>query len=87
MKYWLLKWKIHRDETFLLEKAFLKAKSEGIEINIGAEYIYTPQEKKGRIYLPPAEVGVDGRNLLAFIVDDYPEVATRWLNNRKKLYG
>jgi len=56
----------------LLEKAFLKAKSEGIEINVGTEYICMPQEKKGRIYLPPAEGGV---------------VATRWFNNSKKLYG
>jgi hypothetical protein len=87
LKYWLLKWQIHRDETFLLEKAFLKAKSEGIEINIGAEYICTLQEKKGRIYLPPAEGGVDVKNLLALIVDDYPEVITRWFNNGKKLYG
>jgi hypothetical protein len=42
LKYWLLNWKIHRDETFLLEKAILKAISEGIEINVGTEYICMP---------------------------------------------
>ena len=65
----------------------MKAISEGIEINVGTEYICMPQEKKGRIYLPPAEGGVDLKNLLALIVDDYPEVIIRWFNNSEKLYG
>jgi hypothetical protein len=87
LKYWLLKWEIHRDETFLLEKAILKAKSKGLEINVGTQFICTLEETKGRIYLPPAEGGVDLKNLLALIVDDYPEVIIRWFNNSEKLYG
>ena len=82
-QYWLLKWQIHRDYIFLLEKAFLKAKSEGLEINLGTQYICKLEEKKGRIYLPPAGDGVDVRNLLAFVIDDYPKVGKRWLDNRK----
>ena len=84
-KYWLLKWQIHRDEKFLLEKAFLKAKSEGLEINVGTRFICVPKEKKGRIYLPPAGDGVDVRNLLAFVIDDYPRVGKRYIENRKIL--
>ena len=82
-RYWFLKWQIHRDHKFLLEKAFLKAKSEGLEINVGTRFICVPEEKKDRIYLPPAGDGVDVRNLLAFAIDDYPKVGKRWLDNRK----
>ncbi len=38
-KYWLLKWQVHRDYNFLVEKSFLKAKSEGLEINVGTQFI------------------------------------------------
>jgi len=86
-KYWLLKWQVHKDESFLLEKAFIKAKSEGLEINIGAKIIYTLEEKKGRIYLPPKGDGVDISKLLELIVDDYPEVIIRWHENEEELYG
>ena len=82
-RYWLLKWQIRRDYKFLLEKAFLKAKSQGLEINIGTEYICTLEEKKGRIYLPPSGDGVDLTNLLMLIIDDYPEVFERWFDNHK----
>ena len=71
----------------MLEKAFLEAKSEGLEINIGAKYICTLEEKKGRIYLPPKGDGVDISKLLELIVDDYPEVVIRWHENEEKLYG
>ena len=86
-KYWLLKWQVHKDESFLLKKAFLKAKSEGLEINIGAKYICTLEEKKGRIYLPPKGDGINIKNLLMLIVDDYPEVIIRWHENEEELYG
>ena len=86
-RHWLLKQQIHRDYKFLLEKAFLEAKSEGLEINIGAKYICTLEEKKGRIYLPPKGDGVDISKLLELIVDDYPEVVIRWHENEEKLYG
>lgn len=50
-KHWLLKWQIHKDHKFLLEKAFLKAESEGIEINVGTEFICTLEELvKGSIF-------------------------------------
>ena len=86
-KYWLLKWQVHRDYNFLLEKAFLKAKSERLEINVGTEFICTLEETKGRIYLPPKGDGVDISKLLVLIVDDYPEVIIRWHENEGKLCG
>ena len=88
-KYWLLKWQIHRDHNFLLEKAFLKAKSEGLEINMGTQYICTLQKEdvKGRLYLPPAGDGVDITDLLQLIVEDYPEVIIRYFDNLKAVSG
>jgi len=80
-KYWLLKWQIHKDHSFLLEKAFLKAKSEGIEINVSTEFICTLEESSGRIYLPPLDDGVDITPLLKLIVEDYPEVIVRYYDN------
>ena len=82
-KYWLLKWQIHEDYKFLLEKAFMKAKSEELEINVGTEFICTLEESSGRIYLPPLGDGVDITNLLQLIVDDYPEIIVRYFDNLK----
>ncbi len=81
LKYLLLKWQIHKDHKFLLEKAFLKAKSEGIEINVGTEFICTLEETSGRIYLPPLGDGVNITPLLQLIVKDYPEIIVRYFDN------
>ena len=59
----------------------MKAKSEGFEINIGTKYVCTLGEKKGRIYLPPLGDGVDITNLLMLIVEDYPGVFERYIDN------
>ena len=80
-QYWLLKWQIHRDYSFLLEKALLKAKSQGLEINLGTQYICTLEDHKGRIYLPPLGDGVDVTNLLLLILDDYSEILERYFDN------
>ncbi len=65
----------------MLQKAFLKAKSEGLEINVGTRFICSLEDKKGRIYLPPLGDGVDITGLLELILDDYPEVIIRYFDN------
>ena len=80
-RYWLMKWQIRRDDNFLLEKAFLKAKSQGLNINLGTRYICTLDDPGGTIYLPPVGDGVDITELLELIVEDYPEVIIRYFDN------
>ena len=82
-----LKWKINRDEKFLLSEGIRKAKEKGIELKIGEDYILVPKEKTGEIHIPYYEGGADTRDLIAFVADDYPGITRRYLDNRKKLTG
>lgn len=88
LRYLWTKWQIKRDEKFLLKQGLRKAMSNGLEINIGAGFISTPQnqEKTGRVYLQPCNGEcVDATKLAALAADDYPEIARRYLANRKRL--
>lgn len=80
-----LKWKIQRDEQFLINKGFRKAKESGLEVNIGGDYICISEKKGGRIYLPLFERGVDARELVELVADDYPKITKRYLTNKKRL--
>jgi len=85
LKRLYLKCTIKKDEKFLTLEGFRKAKRERLQINIGGKYIYNPENKEDRIYLPPAEKGVDSKNLIALVADDYPEITKRYFKNKKKL--
>jgi len=80
-----LRWKINKDEIFLITEGFKEAKRQNLEVNIGGEYISKSQVREGRIYLPPAKGGVDSRKLIALVADNFPEITKRYLNNKKKL--
>ena len=74
------------DEKFLLKKGIRKAKESGLEINLGTKEILSIEKnKKGRIYLPSVGEDVDAKSLMAFVADDYPDVAKRYIKNKKIL--
>ena len=82
-----LKYKTNKDENFLIAEGFRKARKQKLQVNIGGEYICEPEEKKGRIYLPPTKRGVDSTKLIALVADDFPDIIIRYIKNRKKLTG
>ena len=82
LKYLWIKYKVKKDQNFLLEQGMKKAHELGMEINLGTEELLIPQgEKKGRVYLPPAEGGLNISPLLALAAEDFPEIAMRHLEN------
>lgn len=80
-----LKWQVKKDENFLIEQGIKKAHKQRLEINFGTKYRFTLENKKGRIYLPPSENGIDVRDLVALVADDYPKITKRYISNREKL--
>ncbi len=84
--FWLKKM-IRLDQVFLISKAALKAVNQGMQVNFAGKHIFSPTgEKKGRIYLPPAEDGwVDQSRLLVMVRNDFPVRARRLLLNQNRL--
>lgn len=82
-----LKWKVKRDERFLLQEGLRAAHESGLEVNVATEYIIDPKEKKGSLYLPPEDHqgNVDITPLIQLGARGHPKVARRWLENRKRL--
>lgn len=80
-----LKWEINRDEKFLISEGFRKAKKQELEVRIGDDYICIPDKKQGEIHLLSYEKGVDVREMVALVADDYPEITRRYLDNKEKL--
>jgi len=85
IKSFYLKWRVDKDEDFLIEQGIKKANKQRLEINFGTEYRFTLEDKKGRIYLPPSENGIDVRELVALVADDYPKITKRYISNKEKL--
>ncbi len=73
------------DERFLLKKGIERAREQRLEINLGGECTLTTDNNRGSINLPSHEGGVDVRELIALIADDYPKKTIRYLSNRKRL--
>lgn len=80
-----LKWQVKKDENFLIEQGIKKVCKQKLEINFGTEYRFNYGNKKARIYLPPSEKGIDVRDLVALVADDYPKITKRYISNREKL--
>lgn len=82
-----LRWKVRRDERFLLQEGLREAHASGLEINVATEYIIDPKEKKGGLYLPPEDNqgNVDITPLIQLGAKTHPKIARRWLENRKRL--
>lgn len=82
----IIKYKLSKDRKFLIRKGMEKSKKGGLELNIGAKEIFTPNEKRGRIYLPSTNRGdINIGELIKLIMYDYPEEAERYFENLKKL--
>jgi|AntAceMinimDraft_17_1070374.scaffolds.fasta_scaffold38969_3 hypothetical protein len=79
-----LKYKIRKDEKFLLKKGFEKTKERGLEIIVGNERLGL-ENPKGEIKLPTNNGRTDIRKIIALIADDYPEITKRYLSYTKKL--
>lgn len=81
-----LKWKVKRDREFLLREGLRRANEQGLEIQVADEYVIDPKEKRGAIYLPPEENRrVDVIPLIQLGAEEHPEIAGRWLKNRRRL--
>lgn len=81
-----LRYKVKRDQNFLLREGLRRANEQGLEIQVADEYVLDPKEKKGAVYLPPEENGrVDVVPLIQLGAEEHPEIARRWLENRRRL--
>ncbi len=85
VKYFFAKVMFKLDESFLLRQGVRVARERGLELNLGCQEILTPPDKKGRIYLPPVENGVDVSQLIALVADVYPDRTRRYLHNKRIL--
>jgi len=84
-----LRWRIRSDEIFLLKAAMLKARGEGLRLNLEGDEVLYPNGvdlTRGEIVLPrAADDSVEIGPLVAFVVDWHPKIARRWLENRERL--
>ena len=86
IKYLYLKWRINRDENFLLEEGIREAKKRKLEIDLGSEGTLSLDNAEGSIYLQDREDGkVNSTELVALGAQNHPKVADRYLANKKQL--
>lgn len=77
--------RLKRDKNFLIGEGLRKAREEGIEVRIGVGSPPASEENKKIIYLESYEKGVDVRELIALVADDFPDITRRYLSDRRKL--
>jgi hypothetical protein len=86
-KYFYLKWRVKKDQRFLLSEGLRKAAAQGLELHIGDnEYLNVEgKESSGQLRVREYEEGPDIREIIALVADDFPKVTRRYLDNREKL--
>jgi hypothetical protein len=83
-----LKYRIRKDERFLLAEGIREARRQKLEIDLESGERLTFDDAQGKIYLPAAKGGkIDVRSLIALVADNYPTITQRYLDNKKKLRG
>lgn len=79
-----IKREIKKDEDSLLEKGLKKVRENGLELCFCQNS--SCSECKGKeIHLPSYQGKIDLTNLVSIVVDNYPEIAERYLANKEKL--
>lgn len=81
LKHYYFKWKVDRDKSFLEKKGIEKAKENKLELNIGGELLKL-DKPKDKLEIPYFGNGVDTRELIALVADDYPKITKRYISNK-----
>lgn len=84
LRYFFLRYRKDRDEKFLLRESIRKAKEQKLELEIGKE-VLTLNNSRGILHLHENEDGIDVRNLMALVANDYPVIVRRYFDNIEKL--
>ena len=82
----LLKYKLSRDEKFLLTEGLRKAREQGLKIK-STELVLKPKTTRQKMHLYSRGGQTDVTPLIQLVAEDYPEVTRRYLSNREKLRG
>jgi len=85
LRYLLTRYLVKKDGDFLIKEGIRKALYQGLEVNIAGEIIRPREGKQGRMYIPPGEKGVDVTEFIKMAAEDYPSIARRYIENKRKL--
>lgn len=83
-----LKYRVKKDEKFLLAEGIREARRQRLEIDLESGEKLTLNDAQGKIYLPASKGGkIDVRSLIALAAENYPAITQRYLDNKKRLRG